>query len=79
MHQDWVGFGAFPFSRMRCEGFSFNSGGLGVELCSRPVVSAFATAVNRPRATAADRGRALRPPLGEALKRVLPGSVIRFV
>ena len=46
---------------MRSEGFSFNSGGLGVQPCSRPVVSAFATVRNR------DRSRALRPlPLGEA-------------
>ena len=35
------------FSRMRSEGFSFNSGGLGVEPCSRPVVSMFATVRNR--------------------------------
>ena len=33
-----------PFRRFfRSEGFSFNSGGLGVEPCSRPVVSMFAT------------------------------------
>ena len=37
-------------TRMHSEGFSFNSGGLGVEPCSQPVVSAFATV----------RGRALR-------------------
>ena len=35
------------FSRMHSEGFSFNSGGLGVGSCSRHVVSAFAT-VRRP-------------------------------
>ena len=32
---------------MRSEGFSFNSGGLGVEPCSRPVVSKFATVRSR--------------------------------
>ena len=32
---------------MRSEGFSFNSGGQGVEPCSRRVVSAFATVRNR--------------------------------
>ena len=40
------------FSRMRSEGFPFNSGGLGVEPCSRPVVSTSATVLNRPRPTA---------------------------
>ena len=35
------------FSRMRSEGFSFNSGGLGVESCSRSVASMFATVRNR--------------------------------
>ena len=55
------------YSRMRGKGFSFNSGGLGVEPCSRPVVSAFATARNRSQPSASDRSRALRPlPLGEA-------------
>ena len=43
------------FSRMRSEGFSFNSGGLGVEACSRPIVSAFATVVNRPQVFAVGR------------------------
>ena len=52
---------------MRSEGFLFNSGGLGVEPCSRRVASAFATVVNRPQPSAAVRSRALRPlPLGEA-------------
>ena len=32
---------------MRSEGFSFNFGGLGIEPCSRPVVSMFATVRNR--------------------------------
>ena len=32
---------------MRNEGFSFNSGGLGVEPCSRPVISMFATVGSR--------------------------------
>ena len=35
------------FSRMRSEGFLFNSGGLGVEPCSRPVVVATATVRGR--------------------------------
>ena len=48
------------FSRMRSEGFSFNSGGLGVEPCSRPVVSMFATVRNRSQPFATVRGRALR-------------------
>ena len=45
------------FSRMRSEGFSFNSGGLGVESCSRPVVCMFATVRNRsqPSASACNR------------------------
>ena len=42
-------------SRMRSEGFSFNSGGLGVEPCSRPVVSMFATVRNRPQVFAVER------------------------
>ena len=41
------GFAHDCFSRMRSEGFSFNSGGLGVKPCSRPVVSAIAAVVNR--------------------------------
>ena len=45
------------FSRMRSEGFSFNSGGLGVEPCSRPVVSMFATVRNRPQPFATVRNR----------------------
>ena len=54
------------FSRMRSEGFSFHSGGLGVEPCSRLVVSAFATA----------RGRAIRHcHWGKLVERVLHGSV----
>ena len=43
------------FSRMRSEGFSFNSGGLGVEPCSRPVVSTSATVRNRPQPSAVER------------------------
>ena len=49
---------------MRSEGFSFNSGGLGVEPCLRPVVSTSATVRNRPQPFATVRSRAL--PLGEA-------------
>ena len=45
------------FSRMRSEGFSFNSGGLGVESCSRSVVSMFATVRNRPQPFATVRNR----------------------
>ena len=45
------------FSRMRSEGFSFNSGGLGVESCSRSVVSMFATVRNRPQPSATVRNR----------------------
>ena len=47
----------FLFSRMRSEGFSFNSGGLGVESCSRSVVSMFATVRNRPQPFATVRNR----------------------
>ena len=43
------------FSRMHSEGFSFNSGGLGVEPCSRPVVSMFATVRNRSQPSAVER------------------------
>ena len=45
------------FSRMRSEGFSFNSEGLEVESCSRPVVCMFATVRNRsqPFASACNR------------------------
>ena len=45
------------FSRMRSEGFSFNSGGLGVEPCSRPVVSTSATVRNRPQPFTTVRNR----------------------
>ena len=45
------------FSRMRSEGFSFNSGGLGVESCSRSVASMFATVRNRPQSSATVRNR----------------------
>ena len=45
------------FSRMRSEGFSFNSGGLGVESCSRSVVSMFATVRNRSQPSATVRNR----------------------
>ena len=48
------------FSRMRSEGFSFNSGGLGVESCSRSVVSMFATVRNRSQPSATVRSRTLR-------------------
>ena len=48
------------FSRMRSEGFLFNSGGLGVEPCSRPVVSMFTTVRNRSQVFATVRSRALR-------------------
>ena len=44
-------------SRMRSEGFSFNSGGLGVESCSRSVVSMFATVRNRSQPSATVRNR----------------------
>ena len=61
------------YSRMRSEGFSFNSGGLGVEPCSRPVVSTSATVRNRPQPFATVRNRpqpfaesAKALPLGEA-------------
>ena len=50
----------FSFSRMRSEGFSFNSGGLGVESCSRPVASMFATVRNRSQPFATVRSRSLR-------------------
>ena len=54
------------FSRMRSEGFSFNSGGLGVGPCSRRVVSASATVC----------GRALRRcHWGKLLERVSEGNV----
>ena len=43
------------FSRMRSEGFSFNSGGLAAEPCSRPVVSMFATVRDRSRPDAVER------------------------
>ena len=65
-----IGHWVLYFSRMRSEGFSFNSGGLGVEPCSRPVVSMFAivrnrsqpfaTVRNRPQPFAGVRSRALR-------------------
>ena len=45
------------FSRIRSEGFSFNSGGLGVESCSRSVVSMFATVRNRSQPSATVRNR----------------------
>ena len=45
------------FSRMRSEGFLFNSGGLGVEPCSRPM---FTTVRNRSQVFATVRSRALR-------------------
>ena len=48
------------YSRMRSEGFSFNSGGLGVESCSRSVVSMFATVRNRSQPSATVRSRTLR-------------------
>ena len=53
------------FSRMRNEGFSFISGGLEVESCSRLVVVAFATAVNRPQCCA--MARTLGEAFGEGL------------
>ena len=40
---------------MRSEGFSFNSGGLGVEPCLRPVVSTSATVRNRSQPFAVER------------------------
>ena len=75
---------------MRSEGFSFNSGGLGVEPCSRPVVSMFATVRNRPQpfATvrnrlqpfAGVRSRALRRcHWGKLLERVSDGNVTRQI
>ena len=47
--------GIITFSRMRSERFSFNSEGLGVEPCSRPVVSKFATVRNRSQPFAVER------------------------
>ena len=52
--------GGVVYSRMLSKGFSFHSGGLGVEPCSRLVVWAFATVVNRKQPSATVRGRALR-------------------
>ena len=46
-----------PFSRMRSEGFSFNSWGSGVEPCSRSVVSTSATVRNRSQPFATVRNR----------------------
>ena len=61
---------------MRSEGFSFNSGGLGVEPCSRPVVSASATVRNRSQPSATVRGRALRRcHWGKLLERVSDENV----
>ena len=45
----------FPECVAASEGFSFNSGGLGVEPCSRPVVSKFATVRNRSQPSAVER------------------------
>ena len=59
------------FSRMRSERFSFGSGGLGVEPCSRPVVSMFAAARNRPQPFAVER----RCHWGKLLERVSDESV----
>ena len=54
---DFPGARSCSFSRMRSEGFSFNSGGLGVESCSRSVVSMFATVRNRSQPSATVRNR----------------------
>ena len=45
----------YDFFPMRSEGFSFGSGGLGVEPCSLPVVSMFAAVRNRPQPFAVER------------------------
>ena len=58
----------WPFSRMRSEGFSFNSGGLFATRCL--------SVRNRPQPFATDRGRALRRcHWGKLLERVSDGNV----
>ena len=52
--QEWF------FPECVAKGFRLTLGGLGVEPCSRPVVSMFATVRNRPQPFATVRGRALR-------------------
>ena len=63
------------FSRVRSEGFSFNSGGLGVEPCSRPVVSKFATVRNRSQPSATVRNRP--QPFATVRNRPQPSATVR--
>ena len=60
---------------MRSEGFSFNSGGLGVESCSRSVVSMFATVRNRPQPFATVRNRS--QPFATVRNRPQPSATVR--
>ena len=70
-----VHFALFFFSRMRSEGFSFNSGGLGVESCSRPVASMFATVRNRSQPFATVRN--LSQPFATVRNRSQPSATVR--
>ena len=60
---------------MRSEGFSFNSGGLGVESCSRSVASMFATVRNRPQPSATVRNRP--QPFATVRNRSQPFATVR--
>ena len=64
---------------MRSEGFSFNSGGLGVESCSRPVVCMFATVRNRsqPSATVRNRPQVLATVGSRTLRRCHWGKLLQ--